>query len=94
MKSNGFHPGSLLIQRKFINASVVSLGFSSSTQWPVFEDNDCGVRGDIFDLPPKDFSIYLFAANRQRRHGQPGLRELREILRRLLKRNEIGPAGG
>jgi hypothetical protein len=53
MKSNGFHPGSLLIQRKFINASVVSLGFSSSTQWPVFEDNDCGVRGDIFDLRPR-----------------------------------------
>src|SRR5882762_6108888 len=59
----------------------------------VFEDNNRGVRSDNFDLPPEEFSIRRGAADRQRRHGQPGLRELREIFGCLNEGNKIRPAG-
>ena len=59
----------------------------------VFEDNNCDVRSDHFHLLSKDFSICLLAANRQHRHGQLGLRELREIFGCLNEGNKIRPAG-
>src|SRR2546428_679102 len=59
----------------------------------VLEDDNFSVGSDSSYLLSKEFSICLITTNRQRRHGQFHLRELREVFGCLTERNKISPAG-
>src|ERR1700737_990244 len=79
--------------KNFISASVVSLGCSSSTQWPrILVDNHHGVRSHNLHLQPEQSSVSFLATDSEYRHFQRRFREFREVFRCLLKRHEIGPA--
>src|ERR1700687_2260000 len=79
--------------KNFISASVLSLGCSSSTQWPrILGDNHRGVRSHNLHLRPEQSSVRFLATDSEYRHFQRRLREFREVFCCLLKRHEIGPA--
>src|SRR5206468_3332662 len=58
----------------------------------VLQHGDGHIRGDKFRLLTEYSSESLLAADHEERHRQLRLREFGEVLCRLRKRNEVGPA--
>src|SRR5262245_15394001 len=57
----------------------------------LWQDDHRYLRSDPLHRSGQHFTQRLFAADHEDRNHQLGLRKLREILRGLRKRNEIGP---